>query len=273
MKKLPLLLLLLLIHPDVFGKSKTKPREVCVIGTHHNITNACNPRVLDSVLRIIKPDLIFVEMDSTFFTHDFYYDTIQRPYLIDPELSTVETITTYHYKKMNPEVDLRPYDISNRNDYYRQNDYFNIKPAMYQDIFKYASVDTVSERDYRDFMLLAVSLHCINNLNLSSLAALNAESTTSMTFLQNMIYMNSAINLTESIDSLKKYEDFAKWQKDFWETRNSRMIENIILLSEGYERTVVLTGNLHKYHLVLGLSANKLEIELKEFWEYYENAE
>lgn len=273
MKQLLLLILIFLASSDIHSQNQTKAREVCIIATNHDIKPHFNPHILDSVLRQIKPDLILVELDSTFFTDDFYFDTIRRPYLVIPESSSVETITTYNYKKKNPEVDIRPYDISNRNDFYRQNDYFNMKPAMYQDIFKHASSGSVSGRDYRDFMQLAVSLHCINNLNISSLSELNSESTTNFTFLQNLVYMNSAINLTESIDSLKKYEGFAKWQKDFWEARNSRMIENIILLSEGYERTVVLTGNLHKYNLLLGLSSNKPEIELKEFWEYNENAQ
>jgi hypothetical protein len=268
MKLLLLLITALLICNGAHSQHNPKTKEVCIIATTHDINDFSNPRILDSILQVIKPDLILVEMDSTFFTPDFYYDTIGRPYLVIPESSSVETITTHNYKKENPEVDIRPYDISMRNDYYRQQDYFNTKPAMYQDIFRYASGGSNSERDYRDFMLLAVSLHCINNLNITSLAELNAESTTSLTFLQNMVYMNSAINLTESIDSLRKYQDFAKWQKDFWETRNAKMVENIIRVSEGYERIVVLTGNLHKYHLVLGLSSDHLNIKLKEFWEY-----
>lgn len=268
MKTLLLTISALLIINSTHGQNNPKTREVCIIATLHDITDYCNPRILDSILQVIKPDLILVEMDSSFFTPDFYYDTISRPYLVIPESSSVETITTHNYKKMNPEVDIRPYDICNRNDYYRQQDYFNMKPAMYQDIFRFASGEAVSARDYRDFMLLAVSLHCINNLNITSLSELNSESTTNFTFLQNLVYMNSAINLTESIDSLRKYEDFAKWQKEFWDIRNTRMVENIISVSEGYERIVVLTGNLHKYYLVMGLSPAHLNIKLKEFWEY-----
>ncbi|HHN47758.1 MAG TPA: hypothetical protein ENN08_02295 [Bacteroidales bacterium] len=268
MKILLLTITALLICNGAHSQNNPKTREVCIIATTHDTNDFCNPQILDSILQVIEPDLILVEMDSTFFTTDFYYDTISRPYLIIPESSSVETITTHIYKKEHPEVDIRPYDISMRNDYYRQQDYFNMKPAMYQDIFRYTSGGSNSERDYRDFMLLAVSLHCINNLNITSLAEMNAETTSSLTFLQNMVYMNSAINLTESIDSIRKYQDFAKWQKDFWETRNAKMIDNIISVSEGYERIVVLTGNLHKYYLVMGLSADHLNIKLKEFWEY-----
>lgn len=267
-KILVLIIVALLISIIAPSQHNPKTKEVCIIATTHEINDYCNPRILDSILYAIKPDLILVEMDSSFFTPDFYYDTTSRPYLAVPKTSSVEIIATHHYKIRNPEVDIRPYDVSNRNDYYRQQDYFSMKPAMYQDIFKHASSGIVSERDYRDFMLLAVSLHCINNLNIISLVELNSESTANFTYLQNLVYMNSAINLTESIDSLMKYKDFAKWQKEFWDIRNARMIENIINVSEGYERVVVLTGNLHKYYLVMGLSSDHISFQLKEFWEY-----
>ncbi|MDV7395755.1 hypothetical protein RZS08_30475, partial [Arthrospira platensis SPKY1] len=78
-------------------------------------------------------------------------------------------------------------------------------------------------------------------MHISSLEQLNSPEITNLVYLQQTIYLNTAINLVESIDSLNIYTEFAHLQKDFWMKRNLRMITNIIEFAHSYKRIVVLT--------------------------------
>ncbi|HOI32891.1 MAG TPA: hypothetical protein PLC47_09005, partial [Bacteroidales bacterium] len=142
------------------------------------------------------------------------------------------------------------------------------KNKMYQDIFRYSIKDSISERDYTDFIILALSLQCINSLSLKSLEELNSQAVTNLTFLQQTIYLNNAINLVESNDLLRNHRDFANLQRDYWDKRNSQMVQNILKLSENYARIVVITGSLHKYLLSMGIQMSGKDFKIKEFWEY-----
>lgn len=242
--------------------------EICIIGETHSKTTYCNDKILDSLLTRIKPDLILVELDSSFFTSGFQYDTIKRPYLLDDSKSSNSILATNSYIKNNKKTDIRPFDITGRNDFYARNDFFNKQNEMYKAIFKYASTNSMNERDHQDFVLLSTSLDCINSLKISTLKELNSQAITNLAYLQQNIYLNSALNLVESIDSLKAYKEFAHLQKDFWIKRNSQMVQNIIKLAKNYKRTVVITGNLHKYYLHLGVLMSDEGFIIKEFWEY-----
>jgi len=267
MKKIIFTLTILLSIYELSGQN-VNIHEICIIGETHSKTSYCNSNILDSILTRIKPDLILVELDSSFFTSGFQYDTVKRPYLLDESKSSNSIIATNLYIKNNKQTDIRPFDITGRNDFYVKNDFFNKQNDMYTAILKYASTDSINERDYRDFVLLTTSLHALNSLKISTLKELNSQPVTNLAYLQQEIYLNSALNLVESIDTLKAYKEFAHLQNDFWIERNSQMIQNIIKLAKNYKRTVVLTGNLHKYYLHLGVINSDESFLFKEFWEY-----
>jgi hypothetical protein len=241
--------------------------EICVIGTLHNDTDYFNSQILDSILNRIEPDLILVELDSSFFTSDFQYDTIKRPYLLKKEQSSPTIIATNNYRSENS-CDVRPYDISGRNDSLRAHNYFELKNKMYFDIFKFGAKGIYSSRSDRDLSTLSAGLSYINSLKINSLQEINSESVCKLIDLQQTIYLINALNIVESNDSLTKYKSFAQFQLDFWFLRNAIMVENISQFILHYKRIVVLTGNMHKQLLVSGLKRKQENIKIKEFWEY-----
>ena len=263
---------ILLIFGQVKGQNNQQT-EICIIANPHSNTKYYNSNVLDSILNKINPDLILVELDSSFFTSDFNYDTVKYSSLSITKSKSPNIIGTTLYKKHHKKVQIRPFDITGRNDSLKKNNYFDLKDKMYYDIYKYEKDDTISERNYRDYILLAKSLYAINSLNIETLKQMNSNVLTNLMFLQQSVYLNSALNIAETTDSLLKYKSFAHWQSDFWERRNNKMVENILyfIRKNQYERIVVLTGNMHKFYILYGLKKEKKDSDkylIKEFWDY-----
>lgn len=268
MKKISLLIIFLIFINHLIIGQNNDSTEICIIGNTHTNTSYFNAQIMDSILNRIHPDLILVELDSSFFTSGFQFDTIKTPSLLDREKSSPSINGTRLYQRTHSNIDIRPFDIEGRNDFYRENDFFNKKNQMYIDIFKFAHYDSLSPRNFRDYILLANSLYCVNSLNISSLQQLNSSEITNLVYLQQSIYLNMAINIVETTDSLIKHTEFAHLQKDFWNKRNNKMIDNIMHFATKYKRIVVITGNMHKYYLVTGLLRKNEDYKLKEFWEY-----
>ncbi len=265
------LFVFLLIINHLFGQS-LETTEVIVIGNPHTNNTYYNAKVVDSLLTNIQPDLILVEFDSSFFNSEFSYDTIKHPQLLKRN-SSPNTIGTNNYVSKHKSAIIRPFDISGRNDSLRKHEYFTIKPKMYDAIFKSAHKGLLSPRNERDFILLAKSLYSINTLKIESLKQLNSNFLANLMFLQQNVYLNSAINITETTDSLKKYNEFANWQAGFWEKRNDIMVKNIsyFINTKQYKRIVILTGNMHIFYIKEGLKRKegyKTNFVIKEFRDY-----
>jgi len=241
--------------------------EVCIIGTSHTNTDFCNVNALYSILCNVKPDLILIETDSSFFTPDLQYDSIRYPYLFDENKSSVEIIASHKYQQKF-KTDIRPYDIPKRNQFYRDNDFFNRQHQLFRDIYKLGNKDSLSNVNQMYFRLFTLSLGRVNNLKITSLRELNSEEVMRLLEIQQFIELNVPIGIVETTNSLKKHIEFAHLQKDFWEKRNQQMVQNILIFTKRYKRIVVLTGNLHRYYLVNELSALKGNFKLKDFWKY-----
>jgi hypothetical protein len=241
--------------------------EICIIGTSHTNTDFCNVQVLYSVLCTVKPDLILIELDSSFFNSDLQYDSIEYSYLFDEKQSSVEIIASHKYQQIF-KTDIRPYDISKRNQFYRDNDFFNRQNQMYLDIYNLGNKDSLSSINQTYFQLFSLSLDRVNNLKITSLRELNSEEVMRLLEIQQFIELNIPLGIVETTNSLKKHIEFAHLQKDFWEKRNKQMVQNILIFAKRYKRIVVLTGNLHRYYLVNQLSAQKGNYKIKDFWKY-----
>lgn len=95
----------------------TSPKEpaVLLVGTVHNATNKINADSIYKVLEQFRPDMILIELDSSFFYDDFTYKT-----LFDGN----EVIATTRYKMHHPEVAIRPIEFEGRETYREQKGLF-----------------------------------------------------------------------------------------------------------------------------------------------------
>jgi hypothetical protein len=266
MKKILLILFIAFTNTFVLGQ-KIDSSVVCIIGTSHNNTEFCNVRILDSVLNHIKPDLILEELDSSFFTTDSHYDTVNYPNFLHISESSPADIASINHQKAH-KVDVRPFDITGRNKFYRDNDFFNRQNEMIKDIYRLSLNGSLSKRNQSDFNLWLKSLDNVNDLKISNLKELNSEMLMNFLEIQESIYLDKPIEIVETTDSLNKYIEFAHLQKDFWIKRNDTMIKNIVYFTNDYKRIVVFTGNLHRYYLINGLKQTKGSYIIKEFWDF-----
>lgn len=266
MKKLLLIQLFVFCCCIVSGQN-ADTTVICIIGTSHYNTNFCNVGTLDSVLNQIKPDLILEELDSSFFTSEFRYDTVHYPGILNSPESSPADIASDNYQKSH-KADIRPFDITGRNKFYRENDFFNRQDEMIRAIYSTSSQGLLNERNQADFDLWVKSLQNVNSLNISSLRELNSQVLMNLIEIQEKIYLDKPVEIVETTDSLRKYTGIARLQKDFWVKRNDAMIRNILYFAGRYKRIVVLTGNLHKYYLTNGVRSAKGPYKTKEFWEF-----
>src|ERR1035437_2169659 len=255
MKKILLFPLLAFSNLFVLGQ-KTDTSIICVIGTAHENTPYENTRILDSILNLIKPDLILEELDSSFFTRNLQYDTLNYPSILHGSESAPADIASINYQRSH-KVDLRPFDITGRNKFYRDNNFFSRQNEMIQDLYRYSNKGLLNERNQSDFNLWVKSLYNVNSISVSTLKELNSEILMKLLEIQEGIYLDKPIEIVETTDSLKKYIEFAHLQKDFWIKRNDTMVKNILYFSNEYKRIVVFTGNSHKYYLLNGLRQAK----------------
>ncbi len=96
-----------------------------------------------------------------------------------------------------------------------KNNFFNKQDSMYRDIYRYGYGGQLSERNQSDFYLLEKGLENVNNLEVATLAELNSETLMNFLEIQEYIYLNKAIEITETTDSLKKHSGFARLKKGF----------------------------------------------------------
>jgi len=95
---------------------------IVVLGTVHNSSDNFNPGKLVAIIDRIKPDLILVELDSTFFMSDMSF----KPGTINLSLQNKAVAA---YIKDHP-VPVRPYEIEGRNRIYEEHDYFSLQKEL-----------------------------------------------------------------------------------------------------------------------------------------------
>ena len=111
---------------DTLAQASTSATEVVVIGTVHSPTPKFREETLVGILNRVKPDLILLELDPSFFdASSALVDKYQR---ISLESSAATT-----YAK-SAKVALRPYDIEGRNKFHQENDYFGREMKLNQEI-------------------------------------------------------------------------------------------------------------------------------------------
>ena len=87
---------------------KNDSPNVLLLGTVHNPTKNVTADSIYDILQKFKPDIILMELDSTFFYEDFTYKFL---------FNGNEMVATTRYKMQHPEVQLRPIEFEGRETY------------------------------------------------------------------------------------------------------------------------------------------------------------
>jgi hypothetical protein len=232
--------------------------KVYVVGTAHEEKKYIHPGTLENILTRLQPDVFLSELDSTFFTKEFDYDLEKYPDLI----STNENISSYSYKQKHPEMALRPFDISGRNEFYRQNDYFTKEKGLFNDLFQMKENDEFSKANEQLFDLAWSIMRFYGDAKTETMEDINSDIREKFSELKYTTY-DVFLQICKDEPKLHKWIDFAQLQRDFWIKRNLTMVNNISIVVEEFQgkTLVVFVGSEHKYFLVKELKKNK-DIEL-----------
>ena len=242
--KMKFALSLLLLLCALSAHSRT---ELIIVGTAHEERPYINSDSIYNILVKLKPDVVLIELDSTFFTEDFHFDLQKYPDL----LSTNENIGAERFQSRH-RVDLRPFDISGRNEYFREMRYFENEYQMFRDIYNLFQQNKLGRKDREDFTLILYALELGGSLTFNSVQEMNSDLSMRFWRLRHRILYPKMVSIVKSVEELHHWIDFAIEWEAFWHRRNAAMADNIRKIANEYnnKRIVVLVGIEHKLCLL-----------------------
>ena len=270
MKKIVLFTVICLL----FSSCTDKRTELVLLGTVHQPIKNFTPDSLYNILVRIKPDLILVEVDSSFFTNEFKFNKTW---------DSNENIATVRYME-NFNVDVRPYEFTGRNEYRRK---IGARPTdsqvleLLDSLYNTNELDTLDKRTYRKFLEVNDSLNsfaylgaeAFNNPKTDEIAKLRQQYQYKelLKIMNKRPIFSTTYSVKNDTDSISYTEGF-KGASDFWDLRNQTMSKNILYFVKEYHgsKIVVLNGYFHRYYLksLIKPKQDELDFTLKEFYEY-----
>ena len=251
---------------------------VVIIGVSHTESRFMNTDSLLILLQKVKPDLILDEMQSPsgFYTNEKELRELPASMKLRTKLGIgkqlpPEKMVLYEYRKINPNIIIRPFDIyiEDRNKYIRQDREWENKFFGIVNDPKYSKTFTSYQTDL--FIQYVRLNNYLYDITRKSYFEMNqpevSDSLRKMTAVSDPFIM-SIVDSLAIASSLKPY--FLQ-NRNFWLERNKQMANNITEYIQEYpgKRIVVLTGLLHKHHL-LDLLHKSPQRDLFKVVEFYD---
>lgn len=255
----------------IFGQKN----ELIIIGNVHSPMENYNADSLYNILDKIKPEIILHEIDSTFFTSDFKFNS--------PSKGNEQTASTKYLEKY-PSTLLRPFDFEGRDRYRKEKGIKqseNLAMQLLDSLYKNEKLNKDQYRIVVEYNRLTDLLNTFgfkffaqnfNNYNTDSIARVRQyyqhyeiRKVINQREEFSKIFVTTTTN--EKITLCEGYNRFC----DFWDLRNKTMAKNILstVKNNPNKRIVVLTGYYHRYYLIEELQKEQNSyFILREFYEY-----
>lgn len=246
------------------AQAPTAIREIVVIGTVHNPTPKFQEETLVRTLNRVKPDLILLELDPSFFDGG---SALMEKY----QRISLESSAAITYAK-TATVAIRPYDIEGRNKFYQDNDYFSREVKLNQEISRLHATGQLSPEARLLFDSLLVFSAKRDACGADTPEAFNSAACDRAVERKQHYAFKGFERIIELTPALAGMNPFWTLANDFWLRRNAGMVTNILKYSRELwpTRVVVLAGFEHRYYLMneLAAQAAKEGFVLKGFQEY-----
>jgi len=236
---------------------------ITVVGTMHNPTNKINVKSLVEVLNKISPDVILLELDSSFMDNSGNFIKF---------FDCLENAATKEYASKN-KIDIRRYDFDQRQKFYNDHKIFENEAKHGKILDSLYRNNKLSEYEVnRIINYLLVNNVLSNGFDQENLYILNQKSTDKfLEYRQDLLYKDIT-QLYLKNESFRPVWNYLKKNSEFWYLRNDTMVKNILAHAKIFsnKRIVVFCGYYHHYYLVRELEKLTKEnnIVLKNFWEY-----
>jgi len=235
---------------------------IVIVGTVHSETSNFKVQTLCSIIEQVKPDLILVELDSSFFTPAM---TIKPEFLsVSLENRAITDCLQAHI------IPIRPYDIEGRNKIYEQHDYFNVQTQLSRTL-NHAAQDSLLGDDAKILFDAIIRFDDIGHSFGSERPEIINSDACDVAMESKQYYAGTGMmQIVASVPSLKQFSEFSRFRRDFWMTRNEEMVKNIVTYARTFRSKTILVfcGFEHRYYLrraLQKLSANDA-FSLKEYW-------
>ncbi len=259
-----LLLALVLFSPRPVSAYTSDTTTIVVVGTVHNMTDNFTVQELYDIIERINPDLILVELDSSFFT----------PLMsIKPEFVRIslENQAVAEYQKAHG-IPIRPYDIEGRNKIYQDHNYFNLQQDLSKALNQ-ALEDSLLRGESAMLLEAIVRFDAIGrSFGSESPKVFNSNSCDCAMESKQFYAGDGMLKIVTSVPELKRYVGHATFKRDFWITRNETMVANILSWAKLLHPKTILVacGFEHRYYLRNSLKAHRPSeaLILREYWTY-----
>lgn len=238
------------------------PTRVVVIGTVHEDTAQFKSGTLVDILRRVRPDVILLEFDSSFF--DSASALLEKFRGITLESRAVTTL------QKELAVKVRPYDIEGRNAFYADHDYFKLEGELNRELNGLSAENGLPAEAKLTFETLRVLSAIRDAIAAERPEVINSgASDTALEKKEDYSFkgMRRIIALTPA---LNKYDAFGALADEFWMRRNEAMIGNVTKCAKEFRgKTIaVLCGYEHRYFLRKGLKEReaKENLVVREYW-------
>lgn len=248
--------------------------ELILLGTVHQPIENFNADSLYHILESVAPDLILYEVDSSFFTDEFEFNT---------SWESNEYVATLKYAELHP-VMIRPYDFTGRNEYRktigaRPTD--GLAKALLDSLYQSGQLSATDQAQYENYLQVNDTL---NALAYHGAAAFNNPSTDSIAQYRQQLQYESLAQIMEHYpvfsniyyqmehgDSISFLDGYRR-AGDFWRMRNEAMAKHILHFIKAFpeKRILVLNGFFHRYYLnkILQQESKPNGFVIKNFDEY-----
>jgi hypothetical protein len=237
---------------------------IVIVGTVHNSTKKFTGDSLLNIIKRINPDLILIELDSSFFSSDM---------TIKPEFQQIslENTVISNYLKTN-KVLIRPYDIEGRNKIYDQNNYFEQQSGLSNALNK-AYKDSSIQGEASVYFDAIRRFDKINHAFASDYPFV-INSTACMVAMEckQFYAFEGMIKIVSSLPELNKFVPYATFNRDFWIKRNNTMVKKILYWNKLLrpKTLLIICGYEHKTYLYNSLVSQEKanDFRLKDYWLY-----
>ncbi|MDB5232275.1 MAG: hypothetical protein JWN76_3080 [Chitinophagaceae bacterium] len=242
------------------GQNVTK---ITILGSPHRETVELKKGQLYEAINQAKPDLILFELDSSLFEKDFRFPKSLLNYF--------EVVVVDSFIKNHPLIQVRPFDIEKRNQFFIKNHYFEEESLLFSALDHLYRMDSLTLENkiiYEAYLKLS---EVLNHFSESSLYAMNLPAVDALAAAKMKWYHGYYSKLINTTPTLIPYYSHFVLDSTFWINRNNVMAEHIINFSQLYpgKNIVIITGHYHRYYLreLLLPQQAKYHFMIREFYD------
>lgn len=236
---------------------KTAKSRIYIVGTDHIEGENFNSDSILYALCKIRPDIVAIESDSLFFDKDFNYK-FTLPFKLAIAFGKAnfenEIKAIINYRIINNSTQYRPYDISNRNQFQKENAiHSNTSKALsvLNNLYEENKLSPQNAKTYRNWLSTNKEYNNLWSEN-NYPSIINSKHGIDICRRRQLLKYDSLNQVIQSETMMEGYKDFYLLNKDWWHLRNKTMVANILSISSEFknEKIVILTGGSHKYYLI-----------------------